>query len=222
MTLYQLYGQTEAVPAAFMGPYEWFGDVDGSEPLMAAGRVMPFAEVEIRDADNKPLPLGEEGEIAIRNEGQMIGLWGDPEATARRIVDGWVLTGDIGRLDRNGYLYISDRKDDLIISGGFNIWPLELERVIAEDSRVVEVAVFGVPHDRWGETPLALCVVNDLSSITEDEVVNICAERLGRYKKPGRVVFQTEPIPKSVVGKVQRKVLREPYWNGQGRRVAGS
>ena len=155
MTLYQLYGQTEAVPAAFMGPYDWFADdVAGSEPLAACGRVMPFAEVEIRDADNKPLPAGEEGEIAIRNDGQMVGLWGDEEATRERIVGGWVLTGDVGRLDRNGYLYISDRKDDLIISGGFNIWPLELERVIAEDPRILEVAVFGVPDDKWGETPL--------------------------------------------------------------------
>ena len=222
MTLYQLYGQTEAVPAAFMGPYEWFGEVEGSEPLMAAGRVMPFAEVEIRDPDNKPLAVGEEGEIAIRNDGQMVGLWGDPEATAARLIDGWVLTGDIGRLDRNGYLYISDRKDDLIISGGFNIWPLELERVIAEDPRIVEVVVFGVPHDQWGETPLALCVVADPTAITEAEVIARCAEQLGSYKKPGKVVFQTDPLPKSIVGKLQRKVLREPYWAGRTRRVAGS
>lgn len=222
MTLYQLYGQTEAVPAAFMGPHEWFAEVPGSEPLAACGRVMPFAEVEIRDADNKPLATGEEGEIAIRNDGQMVGLWGDEEATRQRIIDGWVLTGDIGRLDANGYLYISDRKDDLIISGGFNIWPLELERVIAEDPRIVEVVVFGVPDENWGETPLALCVVADPGAITGDEVIALCAERLGSYKKPGRVVFQTDPLPKSVVGKLQRKVLREPYWTGQTRRVAGS
>jgi len=223
MTLYQLYGQTEAVPAAFMGPSEWFADdVAGSEPLAACGRVMPFAEVEIRDADNRSLPPGEEGEIAIRNEGQMVGLWGDEEGTRERIVDGWVLTGDVGRLDRNGYLYISDRKDDLIISGGFNIWPLELERVIADDPRIVEVAVFGVPDEKWGETPLALCVVADPDAITEEEVIALCAERLGSYKKPGRVVLQTEPLPKSVVGKLQRKVLREPYWAAQERRVAGS
>ncbi len=152
----------------------------------------------------------------------MVGLWGDEEGTRERIVDGWVLTGDVGRLDRNGYLYISDRKDDLIISGGFNIWPLELERVIADDPRIVEVAVFGVPDEKWGETPLALCVVADPDAITEEEVIALCAERLGSYKKPGRVVLQTEPLPKSVVGKLQRKVLREPYWAAQERRVAGS
>ena len=130
----------------------------------------------------------------------MVGLWGDEEATRERIVGGWVLTGDVGRLDRNGYLYISDRKDDLIISGGFNIWPLELERVIAEDPRILEVAVFGVPDDKWGETPLALCVVADPASITEDEVIGLCAERLGSYKKPGRVVLQTAPCRRASWG----------------------
>jgi acyl-CoA synthetase (AMP-forming)/AMP-acid ligase II len=222
MTLYQMYGQTEAVPAAFMGPHEWFGEVEGSDPMVASGRIMPFAEMQIRGPDNESLPNGEEGEIAIRNEGQMINLWGDEGATAERIIDGWVLTGDIGRLDDNGFLYISDRKDDLIISGGFNIWPLELERAISEDPRIREVVVFGVPHAKWGETPLALCVVDPDSDITEHEVVQLCDDALGSYKKPGRVVFQQEPVPKSVVGKIQRKVLREPYWEGIDRRVAGS
>lgn len=222
MTLHQMYGQTEAVPAAFMGPHEWFNEVEGSDPMVAAGRIMPFAEIEIRGPDNETLALGEEGEIAIRNEGQMIGLWGDEAATAERIIDGWVLTGDVGTLDANGYLYISDRATDLIISGGFNIWPLELERVISDDPRIREVVVFGVPHEKWGETPLALCVVAADSDITEDDVVAMCGDRLGSYKKPGRVIFQTDPVPKSPVGKVQRKVLREPYWSGVDRRVAGS
>jgi acyl-CoA synthetase (AMP-forming)/AMP-acid ligase II len=222
MTLYQMYGQTEAVPAAFMGPDEWFGEVEGSEPLVASGREMPFAQIEIRGPDNETLAVGEEGEIAVRNEGQMVSLWGDPDGTADRIIDGWVLTGDIGRLDENGYLYLSDRKDDLIISGGFNIWPLELERAIAEDPRIREVVVFGVPDDKWGETPLALCVVSEDCDMTAADVIALCADRLGSYKKPGRVVFQHEPVPKSPVGKIQRKVLREPYWEGIDRRVGGT
>lgn len=222
MTLYQMYGQTEAVPVAWMGPAEWFEPRENSEPMLAAGRVMPFAELEIRDDDNNPLPAGEEGEIAVRCEGQMVGLWDDPAGTKERLVDGWVLTGDIGRIDANGYLYVVDRKQDMIISGGFNIWPLELERVLLEDPRVTEAVVFGVPHEKWGETPLAWVVVDDPSAITEDEIIAKCQQRLGSYKKPGQVVVSTEPLPKSPVGKIQRKVLREPYWAGRGRRVSGS
>jgi acyl-CoA synthetase (AMP-forming)/AMP-acid ligase II len=220
--LYQLYGQTEAVPVVFMGPGEWFAEVPGSDPVIAAGRVMPFAELEIRDEQNQPLPVGSEGEIAIRCEGQTREIWNEPEMTRRRIVDGWVLTGDIGRLDRNGYLYVVDRKDDMIISGGFNIWPAELEQVICELPGVREAAVFGIPHGRWGETPLALVVVGDDCELTESDVIDGCAKRLGSYKKPGEVRFQTDRLPRSVVGKIQRKVLRAPYWDGSERYVSGA
>jgi acyl-CoA synthetase (AMP-forming)/AMP-acid ligase II len=138
------------------------------------------------------------------------------------MIDDWVLTGDIGRLDDNGYLYVLDRKDDMIISGGFNIWPAELENAITYHPKVIEVAVVGVPDDRWGERPLAVCVVEEVGQVDEDEVVALCVERLGSYKKPAQVVFQTEPLPKSAVGKLARKVIREPYWAGVDRRVAGA
>ena len=152
----------------------------------------------------------------------MIGFWNNPEATAERLVDGWVLTGDIGMLDANGYLYMLDRADDMIISGGYNIWPAELENVITDHPAVIEVAVFGVPHERWGESPYALCVIKPGAEVTEAEIIALCAERLGSYKKPGRVEFRTEALPKSPVGKVKRKDLREPHWAGHDRRVAGS
>ena len=222
-TLYQLYGQTEAVPVAFMGPREWFADVPGSDPVIAAGRVVPFAEIDIRDDLGHSLPVGSEGEIAIRCDGQTHEIWNEPEMTAARIRDGWVLTGDIGRIDENGYVYVTDRKDDLIISGGFNIWPAELEQVICELPGVREVAVFGVPHERWGETPLALVVMaDDAAELTEADVIDGCTRRLGSYKKPGTVRFQTESLPRSVVGKIQRKVLRAPYWDGAERFVSGA
>jgi acyl-CoA synthetase (AMP-forming)/AMP-acid ligase II len=220
--LYQLYGQTEAVPVVFMGPQDWFGEVEGSDPMGAAGRVMPFAEVEIRDEENRPLPVGEVGQIAARCDGQMTEIWEDPELTARRLVDGWVLTGDIGRLDRNGFLYVVDRKDDMIISGGFNIWPAELEMVIAELTGVREVAVFGIPDARWGETPHAVVVVEEDATLTEDDVTRTCAERLGSYKKPSSVELRSEPLPRSPVGKVLRRALRDPHWAGQQRSVAGA
>ena len=221
-TLYQGFGQTEALPISFMGPHEWFGSVEGSTPLRSAGRVMPFAEIEIWDDDHRPLAIGGEGEIVAKVEGQMRGFWGDPELSATRVIDGWVLTGDIGRLDVNGYLYVLDRADDMIISGGFNIWPAELETVLADHPAVIEAAVFGVPDARWGETPVAHVCVADPGAVTEAELIALCADRLGSYKKPSSVVLTTEPLPKSPVGKIQRKVLREPYWAGHDRRVAGN
>jgi len=221
-TLYQMYGQTEAVPVSFMGPKTWFSEIPGSAPIRAAGRIMPFAELEIRSEENQPLPIGAEGEIAIRCEGQMTGIWDDPELTEYRLRDGWVLTGDIGRLDENGFLYVVDRVDDLIVSGGFNIWPAELEQVIGKMGPVREVAVFGVPDPKWGETPMALVVVDELDGLTEEAVINECRSHLGSYKKPARVEFRTESLPRSPVGKIQRKVIREPYWAGVDRRVQGS
>ena len=221
-TLFQMYGQTEAVPVSFMGSKEWFSQVPGSDPVRAAGRLMPFAELEIRDTDNNPLPIGAEGEIAIRCDGQMTGIWGDPELSERRLRDGWVLTGDIGRLDRNGYLYVVDRVDDMIVSGGFNIWPAELEQAIGTLPEVREVVVFGVPHDKWGEAPLAVVVTAAGADIDQSTVIQACVRLLGSYKKPHSVVFRDSALPRSPVGKIQRKVLREPYWSGQGRRVGGS
>jgi acyl-CoA synthetase (AMP-forming)/AMP-acid ligase II len=221
-TMYQMYGQTEAVPVTFMGPHEWFGTLKGSDPLRAAGRIMPFAELEIRDDHNRSVPAGTAGEIAIRCEGQMTSLWEDPEQTAARLREGWVLTGDIGRLDENGFLYVIDRVDDMIVSGGFNIWPAELEQVIATLPGVREVVVFGVPHEKWGETPLAEVILDDGAELSEPAIIAECAARLGSYKKPGRVVFRAEAFPRSPVGKLQRKVIREPYWAGQERRVGGS
>lgn len=226
MVLYQGYGQTEALPVCMMGPEEWFSEIEGSTPLRSAGRALPFAYLQIRDVDEPEtvLPLGEEGEIAIQCDGQMLGFWENAEASAERLsTDGFVLTGDIGRLDENGYLYVLDRKDDLIISGGFNIWPAELENVILDHPAIVEAAVFAIPDERWGETPMAVCVTNAADgAVDEAEIIALCAERLGSYKKPSKVLLTTDPLPKSPVGKVQRKVLREPFWADQDRRVAGN
>ncbi len=219
--LYQLYGQTEAVPAAMMGPGEWFAEIEGSEPLRACGRALPFAEIEIWDEANRRLPLGSEGEIVVRCDGQMTGFWNNPEATGERMVDGWVKTGDIGMLDQNGYLYMLDRSNDMIISGGFNIYPAELENVIVDHPAVIEAAVFGVPHEKWGETPMAVCQVAEGAAVAAEEIIRLCADRLGSYKKPAAVEFQTGPLPKSPIGKIMRKDLRAPYWKGRKRRVGG-
>ena len=220
--LYQGYGQTEVLPIAFMGPGQWFAEVEGSTPLRASGMVMPFSQVAIWDEENSPLPQGETGEIVARADGQLTCFWNNPDATAERIIDGWVKTGDIGRIDHNGYLYVVDRADDIIISGGYNIWPSELEQVIAHHPGITEVAVFGVPHPKWGEAPLALCVVRPGHQVVETDIIDLVAAELGSYKKPAQVVFQTEPLTRSPVGKIMRKAMREPFWAGRQTRVAGS
>jgi acyl-CoA synthetase (AMP-forming)/AMP-acid ligase II len=222
MVLHQHYGQTEAVPLTTMGPEEWFSDVPGSDPMSSAGRPLPTADVRIVDSENREVPTGDIGEISIQCDGQFSGYWENEEATESTIRDGWVLTGDIGRIDGNGYIYLLDRKHDMIISGGFNIWPAELERVITEVDGIADVAVIGVPDQRWGESPVAICVLEEGSSVTESQVVQACRDRLGSYKKPRQVIFREDPLPRSAVGKVERKQLREPFWSHSDSRVAGN
>lgn len=221
--MYQGYGQTEVLPIAIMGPAQWFAkDVPGSNPLRACGMPLPFAQLQIWDDDNKPVKPGEPGQIVAKTDGQMSGFWQDPKATAERMIDGWVLTGDVGMLDANGYLYMLDRANDMIVSGGFNIYPAELENAIADHPAVIECAVFGVPHEKWGEAPQAVCTVDPKLKVSEQDIIQLCIEKLGSYKKPFAVEFRTEPLPKTPVGKIKRKELREPYWQGHTRRVAGS
>jgi acyl-CoA synthetase (AMP-forming)/AMP-acid ligase II len=217
--LHQVYGLTEATPLSIMTPSDWFSEIEGSTPMRSGGRVLPYALVEIRDTGDpqKRLPIGDVGEIYSKCESQMQGYWGDDELTKSRVVDGWVRTGDIGRLDKNGYLYILDRADDMIVSGGFNIWPAELETVIADHPKVLEVAVFGIPHDKWGETPMAVCRVNDPAEVRESEIIDLVATKMGSYLKPTRVDFTTEPLPKTLVGKLSRRTLRDPFWQGRQR-----
>lgn len=220
--LWQLYGGTEACPNAGMGPTDWFASVPGSEPLRAAGKIFPWTELELRDVDGNPVPTGEVGEVWVRSDNSAREFYNAPEETAERIRDGWVAVGDLGRLDKNGYLYLVDRKNDMIVSGGFNIYPGELENVIAGLPGVLEVAVFGVPHDKWGETPMVVCVVEEGTSVTSEQVTDLVADRLGSYKKPGRVELRTTPLPRSAVGKILRRELRDPHWAGRDRRISGS
>lgn len=217
--LCQLYGQTEAVPATMTMAVDWVrDDVTGSNPLRSLGKVHPFCEVEIHDPDtHEKLPFGEEGEIALKVAGQMTGYWKNKEATDKTLIDGWVHTGDVGVLDENGYLYMRDRKDDMILSGGYNIWPTELENVIATHPAIIEVVAFGVPSERFGESPYAIVMVKDVNAVSEQELIDLCAKELGSYKKPIKVEIRTESLPRTPVGKVSRKLIRAPYWEGTGR-----
>ena len=219
--MYQAYGLSESLPIALMGPDQWFTEIDGSEPLRACGKPLPFTDLEIRDDDDQLVAVGEVGEVFVRPDGQISAYWKNEEESAKRFFNGWMRTGDVGRIDQNGYLYLLDRKDEMIISGGFNIYPAELENVIMHHPDIVEVAVFGIPHDKWGETPLAICTTKDGREPGEDEIIRMVADKLGSYKKPGRVEFTTEPLPKTPVGKIDRKAIRALRWSGSETKVSG-
>ena len=210
--MYQVYGQSEALPVTALIPRDHV--VDGTPVerarLRSAGRVLASCGLRILAADDTEAPVGEVGEIVVKSPGRMREIWGDPEATAARITpDGWVRTRDMGRFDEEGFVFLADRKEDMIISGGYNIWPAELENALTNHPAVAEAAVVGVPHPRWGETPHAV-VVLDSSAIpaTEDDLISWTREQMGSVKKVTAVTF-TDVLPRSPVGKILRRVLRD-------------
>ena len=173
-----------------------------------AGRPIPGAQVKVVDADRRPVGTGVDGELAIKTASLFAGYWDNPEATAQVLEGGWYYTGDMGSMDENGYVSISDRRTNLIVSGGMNIYPAELELVLDRMPGVREVAVVGGPHPRWGQTPIAVVVAEAGSGLDGETVVNYVRTRLASYKKPTRVVFVDE-IPRTAGGKVARGVLRD-------------
>lgn len=209
--LYQTYGTNEAVPLAGMGPEAWFATVSGSEPMKAVGKPLPCSEVEIWDEEGNVLPAGETGEVVGKCDGQMDGYWMDPVETRKKVVNGWIKTGDLGRIDSNGYLYLTDRVGEMIISGGHNIYPGELEKIISGHPDVLEVCVFGVPDKKWGETPVAVCQVKRGSKVTDQDIISMVAREIGSYMKPSKVQLVFDSLPKSAVGKISRKLMREEF-----------
>ena len=217
----QGYGQTEALGIASMSPEDHL--VDGRPApearLSACGRpALPFCRVVIVDDENRALPDGAVGEICVRGDQVMKGYYRNPLATARTIVDGWCHTGDVGFFDDEGYLHISDRKKDMIITGGFNVFPAEIEQVISSLDGVTECAVIGVPHDDWGEAVKAVVELTPGKSVSAEEVIALCRKRLGGVKTPKTVDFVTE-LPRSARGKVLKRVLRDEHWKGRARLV---
>ncbi|GAB4426371.1 MAG: long-chain fatty acid--CoA ligase [Chloroflexi bacterium OHK40] len=197
------YGLTEAVTAIMSNPFH------GTHKLGSIG--IPFPDVDVRVVDlehGHPLPPGELGEIVLRSPSLMLGYYRRPEATAEAIRDGWLHTGDIGYMDEDGYFYLTDRKKDLIIVGGFNVFPREVEEVLAQHPAVQEGAVVGVPDSYAGERVKAYVVLRPGAQASEAEIIAFLAERLTRYKVPVSVEFRTE-LPRSMIGKVLRRALRE-------------
>ncbi|MBC7106756.1 MAG: long-chain-fatty-acid--CoA ligase, partial [Firmicutes bacterium] len=217
----QIYGATETfVPISILKPEDHVaeGPEDLMKRMLSAGRPMIGVEVRIVDDKGEELPTGQIGEIAVRGANVMKGYWKQPELTAEVLRDGWYLTGDMGRADELGYIYIVDRKKDMIISGGENIYPKEVEDVLFMHPAVADAAVIGVPDERWGEAVKALVIVKPGAQVTEEELIEHCKRHLASYKKPQSVEFMGE-FPRSTAGKVLKNVLREKYWQGRERKV---
>jgi len=195
------YGLTEASPVVSAHR------LSGPRRIGSVGRPIPGVEVSIRDDDDRPLPAGEVGEVCVKGPNVMVGYYRNPEETARTVRAGWLHTGDVGRVDEDGFLYIVERKKDLIIRGGFNIYPREVEEALYAHPKIAEAAVVGMADPLMGEDVLAFVVLKGGERATFEEVAAFCEERLARYKCPKQIRF-VDSLPKSPIGKILRKELR--------------
>jgi acyl-CoA synthetase (AMP-forming)/AMP-acid ligase II len=210
----QLYGLTETTGAITALRHE---DHHG-ERLLSCGRAMFGAEIKVVDPMGAEVAAGEIGEVVYRGIGLMQGYWRRPDDTAAAVRDGWFHTGDAGSMDADGFLYIRDRIKDMIVSGGENVYPAELESALMGHPAVADVAVIGIPDDRWGETVRAIVVRTPGAGLTEEELIDWSRERLAGYKRPRSVSF-AESIPRNPSGKILKRELREQYWAGRARQV---
>ncbi len=196
------YGLSEASPIVSVTP------PDGQIKPGSIGCALPGVQVVIRDADGQPLPTGEVGELTVCGPNVMRGYLNRPDATAAAIRDGWLYTGDLAYMDEDGYLFIAGRQQDLIIVGGFNVYPAEVERVLQEHPAVAECAIFGMPDKTCGEAVHAAVVLKPGAEATATELRSFCRRKLARFKTPTVIQF-VEALPKNALGKVLRRVLRE-------------
>lgn len=213
VTFNQGYGLTETAPAVTALP-----EADALRKRGSAGLPLFHVDVMIVDEDDGELPRGEMGEIVIRGPNVFKEYWHMPEQTAETLKGGWFHTGDMGRIDEEGYLYILDRKKDMIISGGENIYPAEVEDVIHRHPKVEDVGVIAMRDEKWGEAPLALVVVREGEELTEEEIIEFCGDKLARYKTPGKAIFISE-LPRTPTGKILKKDLRARYVEGGDRSI---
>jgi len=213
----QLFGMTETSGCTALRP-EDHDPVNKPHLLSSAGVVAHGFEVRVVNDQDVDVQIGEVGEVICRGPALMDGYLGDEEATAAALRGGWMHTGDLGQLDDEGYLYITDRKKDMIISGGENIYPREVEDVLFSHEAVHSAAVIGIPDERWGEQVHAIVVLHPDSSIQEMDLLVYARENLAGYKVPKSVAF-VEELPVNATGKVLKKILREPYWEGHERQV---
>lgn len=214
----QMYGMTETSGTIVtLNPEDH--DPEGSPKMRSVGKPLPGVEIKIIDEDGKTVLANTVGEIATRSSKNMKGYWNNPEATANTIdSEGWLRSGDAGYMDEDGYLYIHDRMKDMIISGGENVYPAEVENAVYSHPDIADVAVIGVPDDKWGEAVKACVVVKEGKSLTEADVIAHARENIAGYKCPKSVDF-IDALPRNPSGKVLRRELRAPYWEGKDRAV---
>jgi fatty-acyl-CoA synthase len=217
----QGYGLTETcgvVTVLRPAEHHWDGKGDPPRRLASAGREVLCSHVRVVSDDWRDVKPGEVGEVVARGENIMNGYFNMPESTAAALENGWLHTGDLATVDDEGFIYIVDRKKDMIIVGGENVYPREIELVLLRHPGIADVAVVGVPHPLWGEEVLALVVRRPNANVDVGEVIQHCRSELARFKCPTKVEFRQE-IPRNAAGKVLKRALREPYWQGQERRV---
>ena len=219
----QSYGLTETSQAlTFLTPADHERALSGrADLLQSAGRVIRDTEIQIVDADGRPVPTGTLGEIIARGPQMMRAYWNMPEETAETLRNGWLHTGDSGRLDEEGYLFVQDRLKDMIVSGGENVYPRAIEDVLLTHTAVVDAVVIGVPDARWGETVKGVIVLKEGHAVDEAELIAHCRQHLGGFEIPRSIDF-VEALPRNATGKVLKRLLRERYWVGEQRRVAGA
>ncbi len=217
----QVYGLTETTGVVtVLGPEDHDLSSANKGRLRSCGK--PFTGIELRIVDSetsKDVPVGDVGEIWIRSRQIMKGYWNMPEETAKSIVKGgWFRSGDAGYFDKDGYVYIFDRVKDMIVSGGENVYPAEIENALMAHPAIADVAIIGVPDDKWGEVPMALVVRKPDTQVTEQEIIAFARERLAGFKTPKSVGW-VDALPRNPSGKILKKILREPYWVGRSRQV---
>lgn len=217
----QTYGQAEA--GHFIGTF--FSKQDHVEALTAnperlasCGRPTPFTSLKIVDDDGREVGPNESGEIAIGGNFRMIGYYNNDEATALTLRDGWVHTGDIGKKDDDGFVYIVDRKREMIVTGGFNVFPGQIEQIVFTHPAVQDCAVVGVPDDKWGEAVKAVVLLRPGAQATEEDIIRVCKDSLGSVQAPKSVEFWPD-LPRSPVGKVLRREVRAHFWKGRDRNL---
>ncbi|MBN1106324.1 MAG: long-chain-fatty-acid--CoA ligase [Deltaproteobacteria bacterium] len=218
----QGYGQSESGPDIAILTAEAHRVLDRSpeeqKVLASCGQPCIGVHVRVLDEENNDVNPGEVGEIAVQSKSIMVGYWRKPEDTAKTIVDGWLHTGDMGFYDEKGFIYIVDRKKDMIITGGENVFPREVEEVLYRHPAVLEAAVVGVPDEKWVERVHAVITLKEGQSLSAEDVISFCKSNLARYKSPRSVEF-VDALPKNPQGKILKRELRDGYWQGKERKI---
>jgi long-chain acyl-CoA synthetase len=221
----QMYGMTETAPFATALRYDATvvnGPPEVSRRLASCGRAIPGVEARVVRDDGREAKPGDAGEIVMRGPNIMVGYWRQPEATAEALRDGWMHSGDVATVDDEGYIFIVDRKKDMIITGGENVYSTEVENALYRHPAVLEAAVIGIPDAHWGERVHAVVVLKEGEALEPSTLSDFCRQHIAGYKIP-RSVELVEALPKTGSGKIQKSVIRERYWQAHeattGRRV---